>query len=575
MARPTTSSRLFLRNNIYYFRFCLKTPFPKIFNKAEIRISTGSSYRSVALKFAFAMEIFMYELLNRLKKGEAISNLSNSDLINYARIYYSNNIEIINVLSLYKKFDDNTIDDIMKQKMQCIEMLKTNNYEEISSDVDSFVDCNCPNVKGNYYDYLKISNTIAKVMLDLNQIIESRSILDFEKEEMLMRKYETIKYNSSDLENNKKCSIAESGMNFLRNGIKIIKLEDAIVEYIERMVMKENSKEKSHLDISGRLKWLTFVFGKEQIVSDIEYKDMIQFVKTLKHMPARRTLRKQFRDKSLEELLSMDIEGRDKLAIGTINTIIEAISTFFSDCVLNKYMDRNLAVNIGIKDDVADDERRDAFDQEDIAKICDEIRRKIYDFDYEWKYWIFMFAMFSGARITEICQLYVDDLVQIDGIWCVSINKNESNNDDAIKKELKNNSSKRIIPVHPVLVDLGFIDFFSKRRASGCTMLFEGIKKLKKHNLGDKPSEFVNKLINSSGVCSEKKVFHSFRHSFKHMLKTSGVNEELRNALCGHEYKSSSCLNYESKPCVKDLYEAICKIKYEYDFKFLKVNTVM
>jgi hypothetical protein len=69
MARPASSYRLFLRGKIFYFRFCLKSPFPKIFHKAEIRISTGSPYRSVAMKFAVAMEFFMQDLLSRSGPG--------------------------------------------------------------------------------------------------------------------------------------------------------------------------------------------------------------------------------------------------------------------------------------------------------------------------------------------------------------------------------------------------------------------------------------------------------------------------------------------------------------------------
>lgn len=577
MARPASSSRLFLRGKIFYFRLCLKSPFPEIFNKTEIRISTGSPYRSVALKFACAIEIFMHELLNRLSKGEAISNLSNNDLVNYARVYYAENIEVINVLSLYKSFDDDTIKEIRDQKNKVLQMLRTNNYEEISSDVDIFVSKHCPNISKNCFDYLKISNAIAKAMLDLTHISESRAMLDFESEEKMLSKYETQSLNSggSVLEFNSQLSCFNDSVSLMRKGIKEIAIDDAISEYIKRMEIKENSKEKSHIDILSRLKWLAFILGADKLVSDIEYVDMINFVKILKMMPARRAIKKQFRDKTLDELLGMDISDADKLSVGTINTIIEAVSTFFSDCVLNKHMEQNLAVNISVKDDVSDDERRDKFESEDICMIFDEVKRSAPTFKHDWEYWIFMLAMFSGARITEICQLHVEeDIRQIEGVWCLDINKNVSSKKDAIQKELKNNSSKRIIPIHPTLISLGFIDFVQERKQTNKAMLFSGITKIQKRNLGDKPSDFANKLINDAGVVSTKKVFHSFRHTFKHLLKTAKVNDECRNNLCGHEYKSSGCPNYETKASVSDLYDAICTIEFDYDFDSINYHII-
>jgi hypothetical protein len=125
MSRPASSSRLFLRGKIFYFRLRLKNPFPEFFNKAEIRISTGTPYRSVALKFSVAMEIFMEDLLTRLSKGEAISNLSNIDLMRYARIYYAENIEVFNVLSLHNSFDDVFVNEKLLHlwKNQCLATL--------------------------------------------------------------------------------------------------------------------------------------------------------------------------------------------------------------------------------------------------------------------------------------------------------------------------------------------------------------------------------------------------------------------------------------------------------------------
>jgi len=234
---------------------------------------------------------------------------------------------------------------------------------------------------------------------------------------------------------------------------------------------------------------------------------------------------------------------------------------------LNNYMHQNLAVNISVKDNQRDDERRDRFTLEEINIILNGIKNKSPKFKYDWNYWIFLIALFTGCRITEICQLYAEeDIREIDGIWCFDINIDLSDKSDAIKKELKNKSSKRKIPIHPKLIELGFLNFVFERRKTNQTMLFNGITKMTDRNLGDKPGDYANDLIDSCGIVSDLKVFHSFRHTFKDMLKEAGVEEEFRDKLCGHENKSSSCLYYESQTSMEKLYPEICKIHFDYDF---------
>ena len=292
----------------------------------------------------------------------------------------------------------------------------------------------------------------------------------------------------------------------------------------------------------------------------------------IKCMPKNRTKKIEYRDKSLDELLSMNIDKKAKLSDKTINTIIEAASTFFKDCVLNNYMYQNLAVNISVKNEKKDEERRDPFTLEEVNIILDGIKGKSSKMKHDWNYWLFMLAIFTGGRITELCQLYSkEDIKHEDGIWYIDINDDAPPKEsvDAIKKELKNLSSKRRVPIHPKLVELGFLDFVFERQKSNETMLFNKITKNKIKNLGDKPSDYVNEFIDDCGIVSETKVFHSFRHTFKKILKDANVEEEVRHKLCGHEYKTISCKHYESDPSIQKLYDGICNIHIDYDFDSL------
>ena len=71
-------------------------------------------------------------------------------------------------------------------------------------------------------------------------------------------------------------------------------------------------------------------------------------------------------------------------------------------------------------------------------------------------------------RLNEICSLYLDNIRQIKGNhrekrWCIDILEEPERPD----KHLKTLSSRRIVPIHDTLLDLGlieFIDLMKKRQ---------------------------------------------------------------------------------------------------------------
>ncbi|MCP3930567.1 MAG: hypothetical protein GY705_15875, partial [Bacteroidetes bacterium] len=71
-------------------------------------------------------------------------------------------------------------------------------------------------------------------------------------------------------------------------------------------------------------------------------------------------------------------------------------------------------------------------------------------------FWIPLIGIFTGCRIEEITSLFREDIYQDQesGIWFFNIKE-----DLTIKKRRKTKASKRIIPVHNQLLNLGLIDY--------------------------------------------------------------------------------------------------------------------
>ena len=71
----------------------------------------------------------------------------------------------------------------------------------------------------------------------------------------------------------------------------------------------------------------------------------------------------------------------------------------------------------------------------------------------DWRFWLPMILAFTGARLNEVVQLRVQDVRQVDGVWVFDFT------DEGVGQSLKNASSRRELPVHPQLLELGLVGF--------------------------------------------------------------------------------------------------------------------
>lgn len=147
----------------------------------------------------------------------------------------------------------------------------------------------------------------------------------------------------------------------------------------------------------------------------------------------------------------------------------------------------------------------------------------------EAHYWVPLMLYYTGARAEEICQLYVADLMQQDGVW--SFRVAELREDQSVK----NRSSNRDIPVHPHLLALGLLDYVRTLPADG--RLFpllqpSGPKQNYHVRLGVWWQRYLREKL--SIVREDIQPFHSFRHTFINFMRDAGAREDIQNAITGH-----------------------------------------
>ncbi len=78
--------------------------------------------------------------------------------------------------------------------------------------------------------------------------------------------------------------------------------------------------------------------------------------------------------------------------------------------------------------------------------------------DLAARYWVPLICLFHGLRITEVLQLFKSDII-LSNPPMLRIEVNESEREGSVKRTLKNEPTKRVVPIHPKLIELGLIDY--------------------------------------------------------------------------------------------------------------------
>lgn len=145
-------------------------------------------------------------------------------------------------------------------------------------------------------------------------------------------------------------------------------------------------------------------------------------------------------------------------------------------------------------------------------------------------YWLPLLGFFTGARIGELCQLYLDD-VREEGVWFIDINELTSD------KSLKNAWSARRVPLHPKLVELGFVAWCEALKKQGFQRVFPELSWNPTNRYAKEPIRAMSQFFEKLGMPRDgTKVFHSFRHGLNNYLqKRSSMPDIMRKRMMGHE----------------------------------------
>lgn len=276
-----------------------------------------------------------------------------------------------------------------------------------------------------------------------------------------------------------------------------------------------------------------------------------------------RMLGKEYRGKTLAEVLAILRRSPNyvRLRPKSVNKHIAALSAVFNYAVRNDYRETNPAACMTLRK--TSERARGPYDIGDLRRIFAELLST--NDDWAEEQWLPLLALFSGCRLEEIGQLLVTDIKSEKGFHYLVVSRTDENG--LVVKRVKTASSDRIVPIHPTLVTLGFMEYVAERRQSGDRQLFPNLK-LQEGKRTIYFSKWWGRQRKRFNILDPRKCFHSFRHTFKDGCRAAGVPEDIHDAITGHS-NGSVGRSYGNGHPVAVLHEWISKVAWDVPWEAL------
>lgn len=259
------------------------------------------------------------------------------------------------------------------------------------------------------------------------------------------------------------------------------------------------------------------------------------------------------------------------LSISSIKKQLTAVRTVLAWGVDNGLCEHNVAAGVRVRGAKVQREARLPYDDTDLGRLFSS---PVYTDGErptggggEAAYWVPLIALYMGCRLEEMGQASVSDVLVVEEVLCLDINDRGEN------KSVKALSSRRTIPIHPELIKLGFRTYVAGLDQGG--RLFPDLRQDQFGKWTGNFSKWWGRWARHLGVTDTRKVFHSFRHTFKAACRRAGIHEEAHDLLTGHRGggvgRSYGRSADQGQELVKVLSDAISQVSYRADLSKVSV----
>lgn len=462
------------RHGTFYFRYCITPDLHALTGKTEIRFSLGTEQRQTAIIYALPLIVDLPRLKSSLQK---MAENKESLPPDYFKLWKAEQLRVA-ALSAKVRLLQDTIDDQAEQIAEMVTLDK--------------------------------AKAVGKAMHQRGQLKGKQEL--------------------------------EDKLVFPWAAERTVLFSELLVAYIQSFGFRAKGGARKPVGaktLEGYEKDIGFfikVMGDVRIGA-IDREFAGKYFNILQKLPANLTRKREYRDKSVQELLALKAPPQSEY---NASKKMERPSGMFKWALKEKRkwgIDANPFEGFGQSGENAT--KRRPFTTDELLALLGHSDFTKRQFKTTYSYWLIPLAMFTGARLGELCQLDLKDFVTVDGVECIDINDieaAESVEEGGRQKRVKTKNAKRLVPIHPELIRLGLLRYVETLRAKKQVHLFSELSRTRRDGPAQAASNWFQRFRARVGITSKQEtVFHSFRHGFITTLLDAGVTPYLVAPIVGHE----------------------------------------
>ena len=239
----------------------------------------------------------------------------------------------------------------------------------------------------------------------------------------------------------------------------------------------------------------------------------------------------------------IDAETRSQSSVSKTKTFL---SKYWKYLQQRDYVDRDLKpfTDIELPKTLKPRQPREAYTDDEVALILGHLQLSQDNALTA----ITTLAMYTGARISELAGLGVDNVITADGITCLKI-------DDA-----KTKAGNRAVPIHPEIQEL--VQTLITDSTDGYL-----VSSVKSQGGKDRRADVLGKrfgrLVRNDCKLPKSKVFHCFRNTVATKLESAGVPENIAADIVGHDKATMTYGLYSGGTSTQQKFDAVKSIEYK------------
>ena len=349
----------------------------------------------------------------------------------------------------------------------------------------------------------------------------------------------------------------------VRDQTKQVPQSASIQPLVDRYVGSSHRirSKKTRNSLRGYLETMAAILGPGKDIRTITHADCLGAKEIIERLPPNFKKLKRFQGlppKQIAEVAERD--GLARLSPQGVNNYVDALYAFLRWCHGSDMIDRIPIRHdlLRVADPVAKEDKRLPFSADQLQTIFSSDVYQDGDRNSSL-FWVPLIALWNGMRSNEICQLDTHDLREEGDVWCFDITGISASGAD--DKSTKTRSSVRVLPIHPMLIQIGLVDFYRSRPSR--SKLFGDVTLGADGYYSSNFSKRVNRHFKRIGVHGPKHKFHSLRHNFRDEMRRVELDPGVARALGGWTNRNTEAFEiYGRGYALGHLERAIGKIEY-------------